>query len=77
MGILYAAIIGLIVGWLYTTYIKKQKSSLIKNLVIGVVGGIIGGFLLGLLGLGGGIIIDIIGGVIGVMVLFWVIDKFF
>lgn len=77
MGFLYMAIVGLIAGWLYTTYVKKQKSSLVKNLIIGIVGGIIGGFVLGLFGIGGGFIIDILGAVLGVVILFWIIDKFF
>jgi len=77
MGILYTAIIGLIAGWLYTTYIKKQNSTLVKNLIIGVGGAIIGGLLFGILGIGLGLLGDIIGAIIGIFILFWIIDKFF
>lgn len=76
MSFLYTAIIGLIAGWLYSTYYKKEKSTLVRNLVIGIIGAIIGGFLFGLIGLGG-LIFDIIGAFIGIIILFWVIDKFF
>lgn len=75
MGILYTAIIGLVIGWIWTTYIQKQSSNLLKNLILGVAGAILGGILFGFLG--GGIILDILGGLVGVAIILWVVDKFF
>lgn len=76
MGILYTAVVGLIAGWIYSN-MKKQKSTMTRNLIVGVAGAIIGGFLFGLLGIGFWFIGDIVGAVIGVFILFWLIDKFF
>lgn len=74
-SILYTAIIGLVIGWIWTNFIKKQKSDLIKNLVLGVAGAIVGGWLFSFIG--GGVIIDILGGLVGVAIILWVVDKFF
>ncbi len=76
MGILYTIIIGLIIGWIWTQFIQKQQSNLIKNLVLGVVGAVVGGFLFGWI-LPDNIIFEIIGGLLGVAVVLWVVDKFF
>ena len=52
-GIIAWVLIGLAAGWLAST-IMKRKSSLLKNLLLGIVGSIVGGVLFSLLGLEGG-----------------------
>ncbi len=76
MGILYTIIIGLVIGWIWTEFIQKQKSNLVKNLVLGIIGAVVGGFLFGWI-LPDNIIFEIIGGLLGVAVVLWVFDKFF
>lgn len=57
-GLLAWVLVGLAAGWLAST-IMKRKSSLVKNLLLGLVGSIVGGVLFSLLGIEGG------GGVLG------------
>ena len=52
-GIVAWILIGLAAGWLAST-IMKRKSSLLKNLLLGLVGSLVGGVLFSLLGLEGG-----------------------
>ena len=52
-GIIAWILIGLAAGWLASA-IMKRKSSLLKNLLLGLVGSIVGGVLFSLLGLDGG-----------------------
>ena len=43
-------LIGLIAGWIATTFIRGSGMGLVGNLVIGVIGAFVGGFLFRLLG---------------------------
>lgn len=52
-GIIAWILIGLAAGWLAST-IMKRKSSLLKNVLLGLIGSIVGGVLFSLLGLEGG-----------------------
>ncbi len=48
---LYAAIIGIIAGWLAGKISRNQGFGLFGDLVLGIVGSVIGNFVLGLVGL--------------------------
>ena len=49
MSILYFAIVGLAAGWLAGKVIQGNTSSLVTDLIVGVIGAVLGGFLFGLL----------------------------
>ena len=51
MNIVWFLLIGLAAGWLASQVMKGGSSSLITDLIMGVIGSILGGFLFGLLGL--------------------------
>ena len=51
MAIVWFLLIGLAAGWLASQIMKGGSSSLITDLIMGVIGAILGGFLFGLLGL--------------------------
>ena len=46
--------VGAIAGWLAGLIMKSKKSSLLENMIIGVVGAFIGGFVFGALGISAG-----------------------
>lgn len=51
MDIVWFLLIGLVAGWLASQIMKGGGSSLVTDLIMGVIGSILGGFLFGLLGL--------------------------
>jgi uncharacterized membrane protein YeaQ/YmgE (transglycosylase-associated protein family) len=51
MHILWFILIGIAAGWLAGQIMKSGNSSLLTDLIIGVIGAVLGGFLFGLLGL--------------------------
>ncbi len=51
MDIVWFLLIGLVAGWLASQIMKGGASSLVTDLIMGVIGSILGGFLFGLLGL--------------------------
>ena len=51
MALVWFLLIGLAAGWLASQIMKGGSSSLITDLIMGVIGAILGGFLFGLLGL--------------------------
>ena len=54
MDLLYAVIIGGVVGWLASIVMKTNaQMGLIANIVVGIVGSILGSWLAGVLGIGG------------------------
>lgn len=44
-------IIGGIAGWLAGLFMKSRKSSILGNIILGILGSLVGGFVAGLLGI--------------------------
>ncbi len=65
MSIIYSIIIGGVIGWLAKLVMGGKKSSLLAYIIIGIVGGALGGWLAGLLGIGGGLIVQLLIGLGG------------
>lgn len=77
MRFLYFALIGLAAGWLAGQVMRSDTSSLIVNLIVGVIGAILGGFLFGLLGLTAvGMIGDLVTAFVGATALIFLLRKF-
>lgn len=73
--ILFLAIGG-VAGWLAGILMKDASSSLVRNVVVGVLGSMIGGVLFNLLGLSaGGLIGSIVTATAGAAVLLFVLSK--
>jgi uncharacterized membrane protein YeaQ/YmgE (transglycosylase-associated protein family) len=51
MSLVWFLLIGLAAGWLAGQVMKSGRSSLLGDLIVGVIGAIVGGFLFSLLGL--------------------------
>jgi uncharacterized membrane protein YeaQ/YmgE (transglycosylase-associated protein family) len=51
MNLVWFLLIGVAAGWLASQVMKGGSSSLVTDLIMGVIGSIVGGFLFGLLGL--------------------------
>jgi len=67
-------LIGLIAGWIATTFMRGSGMGLVGNLVIGVIGAFVGGFLFRLLGFSAvGLIGHLITATVGAMVLLYVV----
>ena len=70
MAIVWFLLIGLAAGWLASQIMKGGSSSLITDLIMGVIGAILGGFLFGLLGLAAtGLIGSLVTATVGAIVL--------
>lgn len=68
--------IGGVAGWLAGMIMKDASSSVVRNVVVGVVGSVIGGFLFGLLGISaGGMLGSIVMATAGAAVLLFVLSK--
>jgi uncharacterized membrane protein YeaQ/YmgE (transglycosylase-associated protein family) len=77
MSILYFAIVGLAAGWLAGKVMQGNTSSLVTDLIVGVIGAVLGGFLFGLLGLSAvGMIGDLVTAFVGAVVLIFLLRKF-
>ena len=69
MGLIITLVIGGIVGWLASIFMKTNaQMGLVANVLVGIVGSVLGGWLFGVLGLGlagtiGSWIVSIIGAV--------------
>lgn len=60
--------LGAVAGWL-ASLIMGSSLSLVWCIIIGIVGSIIGGFLAGLLGIGGGVLVNLLIAVAGACIL--------
>ena len=70
MHILWFILIGIAAGWLAGQIMKSGNSSLLTDLIIGVIGAVLGGFLFGLLGLSAnGLIGSLVTATVGAIVL--------
>jgi uncharacterized membrane protein YeaQ/YmgE (transglycosylase-associated protein family) len=68
-------LIGLVAGWLATTFMRGGSLGLGGNLVIGVIGAFVGGFLFRLIGFAAvGLIGHIITATVGAVVLLYVVQ---
>lgn len=70
MNILWFILIGIAAGWLAGQIMKSGSSSLVTDLIVGVIGAILGGFLFGLLGLSAnGLVGSLVTATVGAIVL--------
>ena len=70
MSFLWFILIGIVAGWLAGQIMKSGTSSLITDLIVGVIGAIVGGFLFGLLGLSAsGLLGSLVTATVGAVVL--------
>lgn len=75
MGLLYALILGAVIGWLAGVIMKGGGFGLIGDIVVGIVGSLIGSWVFGLLGLStdGSLIGSLVTGVIGAIILLFIV----
>ena len=70
MAIVWFLLIGLAAGWLASQVMKGGSSSLVTDLIMGVIGSILGGFLFGAIGLAAtGLIGSLVTATVGAIVL--------
>jgi uncharacterized membrane protein YeaQ/YmgE (transglycosylase-associated protein family) len=70
MDIVWFLLIGLAAGWLASQVMKGGSSSLVADLIMGVIGAILGGFLFGAIGLAAtGLIGSLVTATVGAIVL--------
>jgi|LauGreDrversion4_2_1035121.scaffolds.fasta_scaffold20628_6 uncharacterized membrane protein YeaQ/YmgE (transglycosylase-associated protein family) len=70
MDIVWFLLIGLAAGWLASQVMKGGSSSLVTDLIMGVIGSILGGFLFGAVGLAAtGLIGSLVTATVGAIVL--------
>jgi uncharacterized membrane protein YeaQ/YmgE (transglycosylase-associated protein family) len=76
MGLIISLVIGGIVGWLASIFMKTNaQMGLIANVLVGVVGSSIGFWVAGLLGIAPGGILRFIVAVIGAALLIFILQK--
>ncbi len=68
--------IGGLCGFAANKLMKGNSSSILKNVLLGLVGGLVGGFLGNLIGIGGGWVSSILLAIAGSCLVVWVIRKF-
>lgn len=72
-SLLYAAIVGLIAGWLAGQVMKGGGYGIVVDIILGILGGIVGTWVFGLLGLhAGGLIGRIVVSFVGAVILVWI-----
>ena len=78
MEFLWFILIGAAAGWLAGTLMKTGSSSLVRNIIVGVIGAVLGGWLAGVLGIsiGGGLLGAILVATGGACLLLFLITKF-
>lgn len=70
MNFVWFILIGIAAGWLAGQIMKSGSSSLITDLIVGVIGAIVGGFLFGVLGLSAnGLVGSLVTATVGAIVL--------
>ena len=77
MDFLWFILTGGIAGWLATQFLKIPGTSIVQNIVLGILGAVVGGFLFRLVGF---VSIGLLGGLIsatvGAVVLILLVQKF-
>ncbi|MCI2056557.1 MAG: GlsB/YeaQ/YmgE family stress response membrane protein [Oscillibacter sp.] len=76
MHFLIWLISGALIGWI-ASLIMKSKSSILRNIIVGIVGSSLGGWLAGLIGLHGTGVGSILISVAGACLLVWLARKLF
>ena len=82
MGILVSILIGALAGYLANHFMDRDKSSLIMNLLLGIVGAWVGNFVLNLIGMNpdgnwiGRIISATGGAVLLIYIMRWIRKKY-
>jgi uncharacterized membrane protein YeaQ/YmgE (transglycosylase-associated protein family) len=77
MDIVWFLLIGLAAGWLASQIMKGGGSSLLTDLIMGVIGSILGGFLFGVLGLAAsGLVGSLMTATVGAIVLIAALRAF-
>jgi uncharacterized membrane protein YeaQ/YmgE (transglycosylase-associated protein family) len=77
MVLTFCLIVGGIVGWLATQFVKGESYGLFADIAIGVIGGVIGGWVFAQVGItGGGLISSIMTAIIGAVVLIAALRAF-
>jgi uncharacterized membrane protein YeaQ/YmgE (transglycosylase-associated protein family) len=79
MNLVWFLLIGVAAGWLASQVMKGGSSSLVTDLIMGVIGSIVGGFLFGLLGLAATSLVgSLVTATVGAIVLIaglWLINR--
>jgi uncharacterized membrane protein YeaQ/YmgE (transglycosylase-associated protein family) len=76
MGLIISLVIGGIVGWLASIFMKTNaQMGLITNVLVGVVGSSLGFWVAGLLGIAPGGILRFVVAVIGAALLIFILQK--
>ena len=77
MGLIWSIIMGALAGAI-ATGIMNEKSSWIKNIILGILGGFVGGWVFSLIGFRAtGIIGTIVVSVVGACICIWIGRKLF
>lgn len=78
MTIIYAILIGALIGWIAGKLMKGGGFGFLINMIIGIIGGVVGNLIFDFLKIriGSGFFADIITGVIGAVVFLFVISLF-
>jgi uncharacterized membrane protein YeaQ/YmgE (transglycosylase-associated protein family) len=77
MGLIWSLIFGAIAGFI-ATGIMQEKSSWIKNILLGIVGGLVGGLVFSLVGFSAhGLIANLLVSVVGACICIWIGRKLF
>ncbi|MCR5809415.1 MAG: GlsB/YeaQ/YmgE family stress response membrane protein [Clostridiales bacterium] len=75
--LLVELVIGALCGFAANKLMKGDSSSILKNLLLGIVGGLVGGLIGNLLGVGGGWITGILLSIGGACLVVWLVRKLF
>ncbi|GGE16557.1 GlsB/YeaQ/YmgE family stress response membrane protein [Psychroflexus salis] len=78
MSILYAIIVGAIIGWVAGKLMKGGGFGFLINMIVGIIGGVVGNLIFDYLNIriGSGFFADLITGVIGALVFLFIISLF-
>jgi uncharacterized membrane protein YeaQ/YmgE (transglycosylase-associated protein family) len=78
MTIIYAILVGALIGWIAGKLMKGGGFGFLVNMIIGIVGGVVGNLIFDYLGIriGSGFFADVITGVIGAIVFLFIISLF-
>jgi uncharacterized membrane protein YeaQ/YmgE (transglycosylase-associated protein family) len=78
MSIIYAVLVGALIGWIAGKLMKGGGFGFLINMIIGIVGGVVGNLVFDYPGIriGTGFFADIITGVIGALLFLFLISLF-
>lgn len=77
MSLIWSLILGAIAGFI-ATGIMQERSSWVKNILLGIGGGFVGGLVFGLIGMSAhGTIANLIVSIIGACICIWLGRKLF